>query len=317
MSETSRGKASRWKEASALIGLAGLCVVMTVVAGKTFLSTSNLMNILSQISDISVIAVGCTFVILTGGIDLSVGSLLGLCGVLSAGALKATDSVILAVLVCIVVGCILGLINGYLIAYQKVPAFVATLGMMSIARGLCFIYTRGKPISIFPDNFRFFGAGYIGNVPFIAVEMVVIFVAAWYVLRMRPFGRYIYSIGSNENATRLAGIATSYYKMMAYVICGFLCGVAALLSIGRINSGHPLSGQGYELNAIAAVVIGGTSLSGGRGSIIGTAIGPLIMGVISNGLNLMNVDAFWQGVVLGVVIILAVLIDIKSKNIQG
>lgn len=317
MDEQPKAGASRWKEASALIGLAGLCVVMTIVAGDTFLSASNVMNILSQISVISVIAVGCTFVILTGGIDLSVGSLLGLCGVLAAGAMKSAESVPLAVLVCLGMGAVLGLVNGYLIAYQKIPAFVATLGMMSVARGFCFIYTKGKPISIFPDSFRFFGAGYLGSIPFIAVEMVVIFLIAWYILRMRPFGRYIYSIGSNENATRLAGIPTSYYKMMSYVICGFLCGVAALLSIGRINSGHPLSGQGYELNAIAAVVIGGTSLAGGRGSIVGTAIGTLIMGVISNGLNLMNVDAFWQGVVLGVVIILAVLVDIKSKGAKG
>ncbi len=301
-----------WKKFSALFGLVGLCIIMSLIS-DVFLTKGNLLNILSQISVMSVIAAGSTFVILTGGIDLSVGSIMGLCGVLSAGVLKSAGNVPAAIAVCLVVGCGLGLINGYLVAYQKIPAFVATLGMMSIARGFCFIYTKGKPISIFPDSFRFFGAGYLGDVPVIAVEVVVVFLLAWYVLRMRPFGRYIYSIGSNEDATRLAGINTNFYKMMAYAISGVLCGLAALLFIGRINSGHPLSGNGYELNAIAAVVIGGTSLSGGRGSIVGTAIGSLIMGVISNGLNLMNVDAFWQGVVLGVVIILAVLVDIKSK----
>jgi Ribose/xylose/arabinose/galactoside ABC-type transport systems, permease components len=301
-----------WKKFSALFGLVGLCVIMSLISG-VFLTTGNILNILSQISVISVIAAGSTFVILTGGIDLSVGSIMGLCGVLSAGVLKSTGSVPAAIAVCLAVGGVIGLINGYFIAYQKIPAFVATLGMMSIARGFCFIYTKGKPISIFPDSFRFFGAGYLGSIPVIAVEVVLVYCLAWFILRQRPFGRYIYSIGSNEDATRLAGINTNFHKMLTYAINGLLCGFAALLFIGRINSGHPLSGNGYELNAIAAVVIGGTSLSGGRGSIIGTAIGSLIMGVISNGLNLMNVDAFWQGVVLGVVIILAVLVDIKSK----
>lgn len=301
-----------WKKFSALFGLVGLCIIMSLIS-DVFFTRGNLLNILSQIAVMSVIASGSTFVILTGGIDLSVGSIMGLCGVLSAGVLKSAGNVPASIAMCLVVGCVLGLINGYLIAYQKIPAFVATLGMMSIARGFCFIYTKGRPISIFPDSFRFFGSGHLGDVPVIAIEVVLVFLLAWYVLRMRPFGRYIYSIGSNEDATRLAGINTNFYKMMAYAISGVLCGLAALLFIGRINSGHPLSGNGYELNAIAAVVIGGTSLSGGRGSIMGTAIGSLIMGVISNGLNLMNVDAFWQGVVLGVVIILAVLVDIKSK----
>lgn len=303
----------RLKDFSALFGLIGLCVIVSCIS-DVFLTKSNLLNIMSQTAVIAVIAAGATFVILTGGIDLSVGSVMGLAGVLAAGVIKGTDSVLLAIATCLVVGSVLGFVNGYLIAYQKLPAFVATLGMMSIARGFCFIYTQGKPISIFPESFRFFGAGVVLGVPVIAIEVVVIYLISWFILRQRPFGRYIYSVGSNENATRLSGINTAAYTMFAYAICGFLCGVAALLFVGRINSGHPLSGQGYELNAIAAVVIGGTSLAGGRGTIAGTVIGALIMGVISNGLNLMNVDPFWQGVVLGVVIILAVIVDIKSKR---
>ncbi len=304
---------SRWKQFSALLGLVGLCVIASLLS-DAFFTRSNLLNIMSQTAVISVIAAGATFVILTGGIDLSVGSILGLAGVLSAGVIKGTGNVPLAIAVCILIGTVLGFINGYLVAYQKLPPFVSTLGMMSIARGFCFIYTQGRPISIFPDSFRFFGSGTIFGIPVIAIEVIIIYFIAWFVLRQRPFGRYIYSLGSNENATRLSGINTASYIMFAYAICGFLCGIAALLFIGRINSGHPLSGQGYELNAIAAVVIGGTSLSGGSGTIAGTLIGALIMGVISNGLNLMNVDAFWQGVVLGVVIILAVIVDIKTKR---
>ncbi|MDR0363389.1 MAG: ribose ABC transporter permease [Planctomycetota bacterium] len=317
------GKSPAWRKASALLGLIGLCAIMSIVSDK-FLSANNLMNILSQIAVVSIVAAGMTFVILTGGIDLSVGSVIGLAGVLSGHAMRQVGNIPLAVAVCVLSGLIMGVINGYLIAYQKLPAFVATLGMMSVARSICFIITQGKPISIFPREFRFFGAGYlsdligdvpvVGATPVIILEIAIVFAVAWFLLAQRPFGRYIYSIGSNENATRLAGIDTDFHKLSAYAICGLLTGFAGLLFMGRINSAHPTGGVSYEMNAIAAVVIGGTSLAGGSGSIGGTLIGALIMGVISNGLNLLNVDSYWQGVVLGVAIILAVLVDIKSKR---
>ena len=292
------------------------------VASRDFLSFGNIMNVLSQVAVVAIIAAGMTFVILTGGIDLSVGSILGLSGILAAAVVKGNaDSmptyclIPLAIAVCLGTGLALGVANGYLVAYQKLPAFVATLGMMSIARSLGFIYTQGKPISIFPPEFRWIATHYIGGaVPVIAFFIVAVFAASWFVLNQRPFGRYIYAIGSNENATRLSGIDTSRYQLAAYAICGLLTGLAALLAIGRINSAHPGAGASYEMNAIAAVVIGGTSLSGGSGAVGGTLIGALIMGLISNGLNLRNVDAFWQGVVLGAVIILAVLVDVKSRS---
>ncbi|MTI60497.1 MAG: ribose ABC transporter permease [Firmicutes bacterium] len=302
-----------FRELSSLIGLIVLCTILAIIS-PAFLSVTNILNVLVQVAVISVIAAGSTFVILTGGIDLSVGSILGLCGVMTAAVLKSTGNPLLAVLTGVLLGAFLGLVNGVVISIGKVPAFVTTLGMMSVARGIAFIYTRGRPISGFPDGFRYIGSGYIGDIPFPVIEAIIIFLIAAYVLKKTPFGRYVYAIGSNEVATKLSGIKTNKYKIMVYAISGLLSGFAAIMFIGRINSGHPLAGDGYELDAIAAVVIGGTSLSGGKGTVFGTLIGALIMGVIRNGLNLLNVDAFWQGVVLGVVIVVAVLIDQRSKK---
>lgn len=301
------------KQLGPTFGLIVLCIAAGALS-PVFFTVSNLMNIVLQVAVIAVIAAGMTFVILTGGIDLSVGSVLGLTGVLLAGIFKATNSVLLAALSSIVIGTFLGFVNGVLISYGKVPAFCATLGMMAVARGLAFVYTKGMPISDFPDSFRFFGSAYIGAIPVPVIEAIIIFAVAWYILTKTPAGRSIYALGSNEQATRLSGIRTDFYKMLVYVISGLLTGFASLMFVGRINSAHPLAGQGYELDAIAAVVIGGTSLSGGQGSIAGTFVGALIMGVIRNALNLLNVDPYWQQVVIGAVIIAAVLMDRGTKR---
>lgn len=311
------GKSSKLLEFSKQLGPTFVLIVLCIVAGilsPVFFTMSNLMNIVLQVSIIAVIAAGMTFVILTGGIDLSVGSILGLTGVLLAGIFKATDSVFLAAVASIVIGGLLGLVNGVLVSYGNVPPFCATLGVMAMARGLAFVYTKGSPISSFPRQLRFFGSAYIGAVPVPVIEAILIFIAAWYILTKTPLGRSIYAIGSNEQAARLSGIKTDFYKVLVYVISGILTGFAALMFVGRINSAHPLAGQGYELDAIAAVVIGGTSLSGGQGSIAGTFLGALIMGVIRNALNLLNVDAYWQQVVIGAVIVAAVLVDWRSKK---
>jgi ribose transport system permease protein len=295
------------------IGLFGLGIVLSILS-PAFLTVNNILNILRQVSVISIIAAGETFVILTGGIDLSVGSILGLCGVLLAAVLKGTDSTFLGVLTGIGVGTFLGYCNGVLITKGKLPPFCATLGMMAIARGLAFVYTQGKPISGFHNSFRMFGSGYLGPIPIPIIIAIVLFALVYYVLNQTIAGRCIYSLGSNETATRLSGIKTDYYKTLVYVICGFFVGIASVVFTARINSGHPLAGQGYELDSIAAVVIGGTSLSGGEGTIIGTFIGALIMGIIRNGLNLINVDPFWQQVAIGAVIIVAVLVDRRDKQ---
>jgi ribose transport system permease protein len=296
--------------------LMALILIMAVfaVSSPAFLQIQNLMNIIVQVAVIAVIAAGAMFIILTGGIDLSVGGVMALAGVLAASAVRATDSTTLGIIVCLGTAVLFGLLAGVLVTYGRIPPFVCTLGTMSIARGIAFVYSGGIPISGFPESFRFAGSGEIAGIPMMVIIPVIIYAILYFVLVRTPFGKIVYAIGSNEEATRLTGIDTQKYKLFVYSLAGLLTGIGALLYIGRINSGHPGSGIGYELNAIAAVVIGGTSLSGGRGSIIGTVIGALIMGVISNGLNLMNIDPYFQSVVLGTVIVFAVMIDQHSQK---
>lgn len=301
------------RQVGPLLGLVILCVVTSFLS-PVFLTIDNLMNIVLQVAVVAILAIGSTFVILTAGIDLSVGSILGLSAVLTALTMRATDSTLLGILVSLSVGTGLGLANGLLISIGRMPPFCATLGIMAIGRGLAFVITKGSPISNFSDQFRFFGAGYLGPIPVPVIEAVLVALIGGYILGHTPLGRYFMALGSNERATRLSGINTRLVKTTAYAISGLLAGFAALLFVGRINSGHPLAGQGYEMDAIAAVVIGGTSLAGGTGSISGTFIGALIMGVIRNGLNLINIDPFWQNVVLGSVIIVAVLVDQRTKG---
>lgn len=301
------------KEYGSVIALLVVFLILSI-SSPFFLRSSNIRNIIVQVAVIAILAEGATFVILTGGIDLSVGAVLALSGVLSASIVKNTGNTFLGIFVCIAVAIICGLICGVLIAYGKVPAFVTTLGMMSIARGLSFVYTKGKPISGFSAAFRFLGTGDIFGLPVMIIVVIVLFVLMNFILKKTAFGRITCSIGSNEEATRLTGINTKKYLVRIYMLAGFLTGIASLMYVGRINSGHPNSGQGYELNAIAAVVIGGTSLSGGKGSIMGTLVGALLMGIIGNGLNLLNISSYYQNVVLGLVIILAVLADQNIKN---
>lgn len=291
-----------------------IIVFVLAVTSPAFFHLSNIMNILVQVAVVAVIAAGSTAVILTGGIDLSVGAVMALSGVLSAGVIRGTGNPFMAALTCIGVSVLCGFITGLMITAGRMPPFVATLSMMSITRGLSFIYTKGKPISGFPDSFRFFGAGAIGGIPVMILLTLVVYIVMYFVLKRTPFGRVIYAIGSNEEATRLTGINTSKNKLLVYSLAGLLTGIAALMYVGRINSGHPGAGSGYEMDAIAAVVIGGTSLSGGKGSLVGTLIGALIMGVIRNGLNLLNVDPYWQNVVLGLVIAGAVMLDQKTNK---
>ncbi|MDR3373352.1 MAG: ABC transporter permease [Ancalomicrobiaceae bacterium] len=291
-----------------------LIVIVFSVTSPVFLELNNLMNIIVQVAVISVIAAGAMFIILTGGIDLSVGGMVALAGVVSASVVRSSGSPALAIVVCLGVALMFGILAGALITYGKIPPFVCTLGIMSVARGLAFVYSGGIPISNFPAAFRFAGAGSIAGVPMMVIIPIVVYAALWVVLNRTPFGKIVYAIGSNEEATQLTGINTRKYKIIVYALAGLLTGLGALMYIGRINSGHPNSALGYELDAIAAVVIGGTSLSGGRGSIVGTIIGALIMGVIGNGLNLLNIDPYYQSVVLGTVIVLAVMIDQNSKN---
>lgn len=306
-----------------LIALVILCVIIAVLSDK-FLTMDNGWNVLRQISVNICISVGMTLIVLTAGIDLSVGSVLALCGAITAGLLKngikipSADlfigfTLLGALLAGIIAGALLGLFNGFVITKFKVPPFVGTLAMLTIARGLTMLWTQGHPISNLGPSFSMIGTGWLLGIP------VPVWIAGWVVLiaffitRQTRLGRYIYAIGGNENAAILSGISINKVKLIVYSIAGALAAVGGIMVTSRLDSAQPNAGTGYELDAIAAVVIGGTSLSGGKGSIGGTVMGAVIIGVLNNGLVLLNVSPFWQQVVKGAVILIAVIID-KGGN---
>ncbi|WP_066646443.1 ABC transporter permease [Christensenella timonensis] len=291
-------------------------VVILAIASNQFLTGPNLLNVARQVVIMAILGIGGTFVIIGGGIDLSVGSLLALASAYSAGVMVATGSLALAVLVALVTGIGFGFMQGFIITKFNVAPFAITLGGMSVFRGMTLLFTNGIPISNLPKDFRWFGSGTIGgSFPVPVLILIIVAVIAYLVLGKTKLGRYVYAIGSNENTTRLSGINVNFYRTLTYVISGVCCAIAGIVLTGRINSAHPYAGQGYELNAIAAVVIGGTSLQGGEGTIYGTIIGALIIGIIENGLNLLQINAFWQDVAVGVVIMIAVIIDRLRINL--
>ena len=297
-----------------LLGLFILCVVLWILT-PYFLTVSNLLNVAQQTSINAIIAVGMTFVIITAGIDLSVGSLVAFSGVVLASVLQAGVPLPIALVLALVVGLGCGAVNGLLISYGRLPPFIATLGMMSVARGAALLYTNGRPISGFPENFRFLATGEVlGIIPMPVLIMAAVYVAAHFVLNNTKLGRYAYAIGGNEEAALLSGVNVTKYKIMVYGLCGMLSGLAAVILTARLNSAQPIAGIMYELDAIAATVIGGTSLMGGEGTVLGTLIGALIMGVLRNGLNLLGVSSFIQQIVIGSVIIFAVLVDMGLKK---
>ena len=297
-----------------LLGLFILCVVLWILT-PYFLTVSNLLNVAQQTSINAIIAVGMTFVIITAGIDLSVGSLVAFSGVVLASVLQAGMPLPIALVLALVVGLGCGAVNGLLISYGRLPPFIATLGMMSVARGAALLYTNGRPISGFPESFRFLATGEVlGIIPMPVLIMAVVYVGAHFVLKSTKLGRYAYAIGGNEEAALLSGVNVTKYKIMVYGLCGMLSGLAAVILTARLNSAQPIAGIMYELDAIAATVIGGTSLMGGEGTVLGTLIGALIMGVLRNGLNLLGVSSFIQQIVIGSVIIFAVLVDMGLKK---
>lgn len=308
-----------------LIALALMVLVMSLLSDK-FFTPENGWNILRQISVNLCLSIGMTLIILSGGIDLSVGAILALAGAVAAGLLKHGLALPLldvlleftlfgAVLAGVLVGLVCGGFNGFVITRFKLPPFVATLGMFSIARGLTMLWTGGFPITGLGAGFGFIGTGILLGVPmpvWITAALVAAFVL---VTRKTPFGRYLHAVGGNERAALLTGLRVQRVKLLAYTLGGGLAGVAGLMVTARLDSAQPNAGLGYELDSIAAVVIGGTSLSGGRGSVLGTVLGCLIIGVLNNGLFLLNVSPFWQQVVKGLVILAAVAIDkMNARN---
>ena len=297
-----------------LIGLIVLFVVISAL-NSSFIDPSNLKNLLRQVSINALISFGMTFVILTGGIDLSVGSTLALSSAVMANFIKGGMDPILGILVSALIGLILGTINGVVISYGRVAPFIATLATMTIFRGLTLVYTDGNPISSLTDDplFHMFGQGYFAGIPVPAVVMLLAFALCWFILNKTPLGRKTYAVGGNEKVSFIAGIKIERIKIFAYAITGLFCALAGSILTSRLNSAQPTAGTGYELDAIAAVVLGGTSLSGGKGRILGTLIGVLIIGTLNNGLNILNVSSFYQQVVKGIVILLAVLMDRKKS----
>lgn len=310
-----------------------LAALLLMVLAMTFLSdnfatSDNLFNVLRQVSVNLCISVGMTMVILTGGIDLSVGSILALSGAIAAGFMRNGISIqgadtfigftfLGCVLAALMVGGALGFFNGLMVTKFKVPPFVATLAMLTIARGLTMLYTNGYPITGLGSEFSYLGTGWFLGMPMPVWVALILILGFMFFIRKSRTGRYIYAIGGNEKATLLSGININKVKIAVYTLTGVLCAVAGLLVTARLDSAQPNAGTGYELDSIAAVVIGGTSLSGGKGTIIGTVIGALIIGVLNNGLVLLDVSPFWQQVIKGLVILLAVILDrmnAKSSN---
>jgi putative xylitol transport system permease protein len=281
------------------------------LASPNFLSTNNLLNVLRQVSMNGVLALGMTFVILTAGIDLSIGSLLALAGAVAASLVTGADAFnpLVAVAAGVATGALCGAINGGLIAYFKVPAFVATLGMLSVARGATLLYSGGRPIPNLSLEFRWLGQGLVLGIPVPVIIFAIVFAVAAIVLRYSIYGRRVYAVGGNPRSAKTSGINTTGIIFSVYVIMGALAGLAGVMLTARTTSALPQAGIGYELDAIAAVVIGGTSLTGGIGRIGYTLVGVLIIGMISNGLDLMGVSSYYQQIIKGSIIVLAVLID--------
>lgn len=299
---------------SVFIILLIICVVFAV-GSRDFLTTSNLLNVALQTSIIAIIAIGMTFTILTAGIDLSVGSLMALGGALAAGlAVRQGWGTYGGIAGALLAGLMLGGVNGLLVIKGKMPPFVATLAMMAVARGLTLVYTQGRPIAGLEENFIFWGTGRLLGIPVPVVLLAILALIAYVVLRHTRFGLYVHATGGNEETTRLAGISPNRIKLAVYVISGFTATLGGVLLTARLWSAQPNAAVGWELDAIAAPVLGGVSLFGGVGSIGGTLVGAFIIGVLSNGLNLLGVPSYYQQVIKGVVFILAVMLDLLTKR---
>lgn len=292
-----------------------ICIVASILS-DAFFTVSNLMNVARQVSITAIIAAGMTIVILIAGIDLSVGSILAFAGAVTAGALSASVPLPLALLLALAVGLAFGVVNGFFITRWGVPAFIATLAIMVIGRGMTLVFTKGYPLVVNNDSFGFIGEGRILGIPLPIMLMILVYLLMYLILKYTSLGRYIYAIGGNEEASRLSGISVNAIKVVVYGISGLLSSLSSIIYTSRLMSAQPTAGTGIELDAIAAVIIGGTSLSGGRGGIIGTLAGALIMGVLDNVLNLMNVSPFYQSIVKGLVILAAVVIDSKFSQLK-
>lgn len=297
-----------------LMALLVICIVLSF-ATPYFFTAQNLLIVLRQVSINGILAIGVTFVIIAGGIDLSLGSVIALTGVIAASfAHPGTYPLIVPLLLAILSGVLIGAVNGLTITVGRVAPFIVTLGMMTIARGLALVLSNGRPVTNLSPSFNFIGGGNVFGIPVPILIFAFVIVVSSIILKYTKIGRYVYAVGGNENAARASGILVNRVKLFAYIMCSGLAALAGIVLASRITTGQPNAGIAYELDAIAAVVIGGTSLLGGRGSIAGTVIGVLIIGVINNGLDLLNVSSYYQQIIKGIIIVGAVLLDRKNAR---
>ncbi|MEG2387882.1 MAG: ABC transporter permease [Clostridia bacterium] len=315
-----QGDASKTKNLYTRFGLLIVIIIMLIgmsFASPVFMTYGNIINILRQVSLNGILAVGLTFVILTGGIDLSVGSLVAVSGVIVGNMLLSGHGVLWSIVVSISASLAFGLFNGLMIAYCGLPPFIATLAGQTIGRGFALVYSDGKPFAVSNEAFKAIGKGSFWGIPIPIWILLVVCLVAAVVLNYTTFGRHVYAFGGNRNATKLAGVKTRVVELMVYVISALMAGIVAIILAARISSGQPTAGEGYELDAIAAVAIGGTSMSGGVGTLSGTVLGFIIIGILSNSLTLLNVSSFYQQIVKGAIILIAVFLDMRSKRKEG
>ncbi|CAD7838102.1 Ribose ABC transport system, permease protein RbsC (TC 3.A.1.2.1) [Olavius algarvensis spirochete endosymbiont] len=310
--------AARMRRSGLLLAFLALCVVLSILSNR-FLTLPNALNILRQSSINGIIAAGMTLVILTAGIDLSVGSVLALSSVITAQLLVSGLPPLMAFFSGLFVGALLGLFNGILVTLFSLPPFVATLGTMTFARGLALSFTQGKPITGLPESFRVLGTGFVGPIPVPVIIVLAVFLIGMFFLNLTSQGEQLYALGNNPVAARFTGILVKLYIIVVYSVAGVLAALAGQILIARLDSAQPVMGMGYELDAIAAVVVGGSNFNGGSGGLAGTLIGVLFIVVINNGLNLLNIPSFWGQVVKGVVIAMALLfnrVSVQERKID-
>ncbi|MBI9101405.1 MAG: ABC transporter permease [Spirochaetales bacterium] len=287
------------------------------IASDAFLSQNNLMNVIRQVSMLGITAVGMTCVILTSGIDLTVGSILGLTGTVCAKMMVELGMYpAFAVVAALIVACLCGALSAFLITTVRIPPLIATLGLMGTLRGVVYILCGGLPVYGFTKAFKVIGQGYLGIIPIPAIIMIAIFVLGHLFLNKSKYGRYIYGLGGNEEAARLSGVNVTAVKYMTYMFSAFCAGVAGIVMLSRLFSAQPTTGSGFEMNVITAVVLGGISISGGEGKLSGVVAGVMIIGILSNGMILLNIDSYWQMVVQGIVLLIAVGVDQLGKALH-
>lgn len=308
-----QGKKVNWGDMGIILTLVAMIIFFSVVT-KSFLSAKNFANIARQISITGICSVGMTMVILTGGIDLSIGSVIGFTSAVAALMMSNGQPIILASIVSLVLGVIIGVINATCINYLQIPAMIATLGTQISLRGAVYLVTGGMPVYGLPESFKVLGQGSIGIIPISMIIMVIVFIIGYIILNKMVFGRKIYGIGGNAETARLSGVNVKKEIYKIYMLVGFFGSLAGLILMSRVNSGQPSAGDGYEMDIITAVVLGGVSVSGGEGKITKVIIGVIFMGVLANGMMMMNINEYWQRVVKGLVLLAAVAVDIRTKN---